>query len=203
MIGSRRNGDSNPTCSASSLPKHALRPLERCAEGQVSWGSRGRPVDRQDAEKAENRSPEAICLRSSRLGRFGTGLKNPGKRPVSARSPLAVVRTPLARNPYFGSEHFGTEILQQLALVRGRTAVTVGAACSAAPWSCHSANVPDQPRQTTRFHAFIGVGVDGTTSWKTQLKSPSLSGSLNPATRGKLWPMASANCLVAFIFPRP
>jgi hypothetical protein len=28
--------------------------------------------------------------------------------PVSARSALAPVRTPLARNPYFESEHFGT-----------------------------------------------------------------------------------------------
>ncbi len=56
---------SNPTLSASSHTSRALRLTDRCAEWQVSWGFRGRPVDWLGAETPENRSPEANSLRTS------------------------------------------------------------------------------------------------------------------------------------------
>ena len=56
---------SSCTSSASSHTRHALRPTERRAGWQVSWGFRGRPVDWREAETAENRSPEANFLRTS------------------------------------------------------------------------------------------------------------------------------------------
>jgi hypothetical protein len=44
------------------------------------------------------------------LGILVRNLKNLGKKPVAARSARALVRTPLARNPYFGGEHLDTPI---------------------------------------------------------------------------------------------
>ena len=64
-IRQKRIVGSNPTLSASSNPSRALRQTDRRAEWQVSWGFRGRPVDWPGAEKPENRSPEAISLRTS------------------------------------------------------------------------------------------------------------------------------------------
>ncbi len=60
-----RSLDSNPTRSASSHARRALRLTDRPAEWQVSWGFRGRPVDWHGAETAENRSPEPNSLWTS------------------------------------------------------------------------------------------------------------------------------------------
>ncbi len=53
------------TSSASSHTSRTLRPTERRAEWQVSWGFRGRSVDWPDAETCRNRSPKATSLRTS------------------------------------------------------------------------------------------------------------------------------------------
>jgi hypothetical protein len=50
-------------------------------------------------------------LRASRLGRFGTELKNLGRRPFLVRTALALGRTPLARNPYFETEYLVQNLL--------------------------------------------------------------------------------------------
>jgi hypothetical protein len=53
------------TSSASPHTSRALRLTDRGREWQVSWCFRGRPIDWQDAETAENRSPEALSLLTS------------------------------------------------------------------------------------------------------------------------------------------
>jgi len=55
---------SGRTSSASSHTSSTLRLNGRRAEWQVSCGFCGRPVDWPGREKAENRSPEAISLRT-------------------------------------------------------------------------------------------------------------------------------------------
>jgi len=52
------------TSSASSYTSRALRQTDQRAKWQVSWGFRGKAVDCQGAEIHENRSPEAISLRT-------------------------------------------------------------------------------------------------------------------------------------------
>ena len=95
-IRQRRFG-SGRTSSASSHTSRALSLTGRRAEWQVSWGVWDRSVDWPGGKTPGIRSPEANSLQTSWLGRFSTELKNLGKRPVSARSVLAPVRTPLAR----------------------------------------------------------------------------------------------------------